>query len=159
MRKYLEPIGGVVLLALILFGSADVLAQQASFTATGTMPLSWQAPTENVDGTPLTDLAGYKVYVGPSSRNYDQIIDVTDPAATTATVQITVTDLVTEFYVAMTALDADGNESGYSNEVLKTVTVRIDSDPNAPVLMNFDITIDGCVVLDQPGVRCSVTVD
>jgi len=26
---------------------------------------SWQAPTKNMDGTPLTDLAGYKLYTIP----------------------------------------------------------------------------------------------
>ena len=32
--------------------------------------LAWNAPTLNVDGSPLTDLAGYKILWGPSSGNY-----------------------------------------------------------------------------------------
>ncbi|MEW6586171.1 MAG: hypothetical protein AB1442_11250, partial [Nitrospirota bacterium] len=38
--------------------------------------LSWQAPATNEDGTPLTDLAGCKVYYGTVSRNYTQSSDV-----------------------------------------------------------------------------------
>lgn len=39
-----------------------VLAQ-----ATGQVTLSWTAPTQNADGTALTNLAGYKVYYGRSA--------------------------------------------------------------------------------------------
>ena len=38
--------------------------------------LTWVAPTTNADGTPLTDLAGYKIYYGTSSGVYSVIIDV-----------------------------------------------------------------------------------
>ena len=31
---------------------------------------SWVAPTENTDGTPLTDLAGYKLWCIPADRTY-----------------------------------------------------------------------------------------
>ena len=78
--------------------------------------LNWQAPTENVDGSSLTDLAGYRIYYGSGSRDYSDMIDVTNASAVTETL-----DLVSgDYYVAMTALDQDGNESAYSNEVLKT---------------------------------------
>jgi len=39
---------------------ADELAQNQAFT------LTWSAPTQNEDGTPLTDLLGYYIYVGDS---------------------------------------------------------------------------------------------
>jgi len=35
----------------------------------GTALLSWTAPTENSDGSPLTDLAGYKIHYGSSHGN------------------------------------------------------------------------------------------
>jgi hypothetical protein len=75
------------------------------------------APTENVDGTPLTDLAGYRVYYGTSSRGYGNPVAVANP--TQSSVEIPAPS--GNYYVAMTALDAEGNESAYSNEVLKTV--------------------------------------
>ena len=77
--------------------------------------LGWVAPTENVDGTPLTDLAGYRIYYGDSSRDYSDMADVVDPVVTTHSITL----ISGSYYVAMTALDADGNESAYSNEVVK----------------------------------------
>jgi hypothetical protein len=35
--------------------------------ANGSATLSWAAPTENMDGTPLTNLAGYQIYYGTSA--------------------------------------------------------------------------------------------
>ena len=37
--------------------------------STGSVTLAWDAPTTNLDGTPLTALAGYKVYYGRTSAN------------------------------------------------------------------------------------------
>lgn len=48
----------------------------------GTISLSWIAPTENTDGTPLTDLAGYKIYYGPASGQYDNEQDLNSPGLT-----------------------------------------------------------------------------
>lgn len=48
----------------------------------GTLSLSWVAPTMNEDGTPLTDLAGYKVYYGPASGQYDRQEVLDDPSLT-----------------------------------------------------------------------------
>ncbi len=42
-------------------------AKQAVTAFAGTITLAWDAPTTNTDGTPLTDLAGYKIYYGPTS--------------------------------------------------------------------------------------------
>jgi hypothetical protein len=81
------------------------------------MSLNWVAPTENVDGSPLTDLAGYRVYYGTSSRSYANSVPVSSPGASS----VSITAPSGDYYVAMTALDAEGNESAYSNEVLKTV--------------------------------------
>jgi len=78
--------------------------------------LNWVAPSENVDGTPLTDLAGYRIYYGTTSGEYDGMVELNDPADTDHTLSLASGD----YYVAMTALDQAGNESAYSNEVLKT---------------------------------------
>ncbi|MCH9688722.1 MAG: UbiD family decarboxylase [Deltaproteobacteria bacterium] len=72
---------------------------------------------ENVDGSPLDDLQQYRIYVGSSPQSYDQQIEVTDPRAKSQFVALE----RGEYHVAMTAVDRDGNESGYSNEVVKTV--------------------------------------
>ena len=88
--------------------------------------LSWQAPTTNEDGSPLTDLAGYKLYCGPSMGNYLPIKDVGNVLEYPIS-----NDLQdgTHFCVA-TAYDTSGNESAYSNEVVFPLDRRA---PGAPI--------------------------
>jgi fibronectin type 3 domain-containing protein len=95
-----------------------VICLNASSAFPGTATLSWNAPTTNADGTPLTDLAGYKVYYGTASRTYSQNIDVGN--VTTYAVN-NLTDGAT-YYFAVTAYDTSSNESAYSNEASKTIT-------------------------------------
>jgi len=58
----------------VLFIIIISLNAPAAFASVVT--LSWNAPTTSADGTPLTDLAGYKIYYGTSSRAYSTAIDV-----------------------------------------------------------------------------------
>ena len=71
------------------------LGQAASIT------LSWSAPHTNVDGTPLTDLAGYQLYYGTASGQYDVVIDVGNQ--TTVVVSGLADDRV--YYFSVTAYD------------------------------------------------------
>lgn len=80
--------------------------------------LSWQAPTTNVDGTELTDLAGFKIYYGKASGTYSEIIDINNPITTEHTIEGLAEGT---YYFAATAYDIMGNESDYSNEVSKTI--------------------------------------
>ena len=58
------------------------------------------------------DVAGYNVYQGTSSRDYDVTLDVGNWTS------VTIADLEDgeAYYFSVTAYDTDGNESGYSNE-------------------------------------------
>ena len=80
--------------------------------------LSWTAPSMNNDGSPLTDLAGYNIYYGTSSRNYTNQIVVNNPGVTTFVVDNLNPDT---YYFAATAVNSGGTESGYSAEAIKTV--------------------------------------
>ena len=74
--------------------------------------LAWDAPTENVDGSALTDLAGYVVYHGPSSGAYSASEPTTDPNPTH--------DLILppgRYFVCVRAVNSKGTESVCSNEV------------------------------------------
>jgi hypothetical protein len=64
----------------------------------------------------LTDLSGYRIYYGSESRNYSDQVEINDATASSHTLSLSSGD----YFVAMTALDRDGNESAYSNEVVKT---------------------------------------
>lgn len=81
--------------------------------------LSWDAPTTNADGTPLIDLAGYKVYVGSASGSYNaEAIDVGNVLTKTL-----INFCEGTYYFVATAYDLTGNESEYSNEVSKTINI------------------------------------
>ena len=82
--------------------------------------LTWDAPTQNADdaGSPLADLAGYKVKRGTVSGTYTAAapIDVGN------VLTYTVTNLPAgTHYFVVTAYDTSGNESVASNEGSKTI--------------------------------------
>lgn len=96
--------------------------------------LTWDAPTTNEDGTPLTDLAGYKIYWGGVSRGINTAPPTGYPATNVRDVGNVVTYTMTGFtdgdwWFSVTAYDTSGNESRYSNEVKKSIDTR---KPNAP---------------------------
>lgn len=90
--------------------------------------LVWDAPTTNTDGSPLTDLGGYKVYCGDSSGNYTIVKDIGLPLENRYQLDQILTEEKT-YYCVMTAYDAAGNESDYSNEVSFPFVINL---PNAP---------------------------
>jgi hypothetical protein len=86
--------------------------------ASGSATLSWTPPTTNTDGSPLTNLAGYKVYWGTAPGDYPNFVTLTNPGLTTYVVGNLVPG--TYFFVA-TALNRLGTESTFSNPASKTV--------------------------------------
>lgn len=77
----------------------------------GSATVSWQANTEQ-------DLKGYNVFIGTVSRNYSESVYVEKPGTS-----YTFNNLNegTQYYFCVTALDTSGNESGFSQEVYKTI--------------------------------------
>ena len=103
-------------------GSASQSLPQFSIIVTqvgvGSMSLSWTAPTENTDGTPLTDLAGYKLYYGRSTGSYDNSIQIDNSSVTTYRIDNLASNT---YYVVVTSFDATGVESAYSGEAIRVV--------------------------------------
>jgi hypothetical protein len=95
--------------------SIEVLS---SGTGLGSVTLSWTAPTQNEDGSALTDLAGYKLYWGTTPGTYTDTAVIDNPSITTFTVDGLPPG--TYEFVA-TSLNAAGIESRYSNPATKTV--------------------------------------
>ena len=110
------PMDAASTFTLSCSGAGGNIVQMLTVSVMAPVSLSWAAPTENVDGTPLTDLAGYRIYYGGQSRTYTEMVEIMEPASTAYTLNLASGD----YYVAMTALDQEGNESAYSNEVLKS---------------------------------------
>ena len=80
----------------------------------GQVTLAWDASSGSV--------AGYKVHYGTSSGVYSSNINVTNTTATIAAL----TDGST-YYFAIKAYDSAGNESGFSNEVSRTIAFAVPS--------------------------------
>jgi hypothetical protein len=74
--------------------------------------LSWVAPTENTDGTPVTDLAGYHIYYGTNAGELTSSIDVAGGGSTNYTVNGLAEGT---YYFAVIAYNSAGFDSGKSN--------------------------------------------
>ncbi|MDA1077287.1 MAG: hypothetical protein O3A63_21445, partial [Proteobacteria bacterium] len=83
----------------------------------GLVTVEWQAPTQNVDGSTLTDLSAFKLYYGSQSQQYSDSEVIDDPNLTSFSVLVP----KGTYFVAMTAQSFGGGESGYSNELTKIV--------------------------------------
>ena len=87
-------------------------------TATGSATLSWEAPTLNADGTPLTNLAAYRLYFGTSADTLPNTLTIDNPGIATFVVeQLT----PATWYFVVTAVNSAGTESGFSNIGMKSV--------------------------------------
>lgn len=114
------------LAALLL---ASLVPVQASGQCTAL--LSWIAPTERTDGTPLTDLDAYRVYWGTATRNYPNMLTLGDENALTFNVTALTPGI--RYFFAVTAIDTALRESAYSNEASKDCPPQqVLPDPRPP---------------------------
>jgi hypothetical protein len=79
--------------------------------------LRWVPPTRNEDGSALRDLAGFRLYWGTEPGIYSDQMNVSNSLRKSRLVNLR----SGTYYFAMTAIDADGNESRLSNEVIRIV--------------------------------------
>lgn len=86
----------------------------APASAATAVTISWQAPTENTNGSVLSNLSGYKIYYGGASGEYSSSIDISNPGLTSYVVQNLPAG---EYFFAVTAYNSAGEESGLSPEV------------------------------------------
>jgi len=118
----------------------------AATASAGSTTLSWYPPTANEDGTPLTDLAGYKIYYGTASRSYTQIIDVGNKTIQTVP---NLSEGVT-YYFAVTAYNTAQKESKYSNEIGRTISLYKQYN----LTVNRNGTGTGTVTSSPGGIIC-----
>ena len=103
-------------------GEADAVLTTFSITvqaaATGSATLSWVPPTQNSDGSPLTNLAGYKVYWGASAGDYPNSVTLNNPGLSAYMVENLVPGT---YFFATTAFNTAGTESVFSNAASKII--------------------------------------
>lgn len=80
----------------------------------GTLTVSWNAPTKNTDGTPLTDVSGYTIHYGTQPGAYTTTTSVEDPSATHTVIHGLQPGV--DYFFAVSAHNAAGRESQLSPE-------------------------------------------
>ena len=86
--------------------------------ALGSVTLSWTPPTQNEDGSPLTNLRGFRVYYGTSSANLSSMVEIPNAGVTTAVVENL---SPATWYFGVKAYTTEGVESSFSNVASKTI--------------------------------------
>ncbi|MCK5616583.1 hypothetical protein KAR91_82745 [Candidatus Pacearchaeota archaeon] len=127
LHKFIVHLLGCLLCSLTILCSSVFALQESHF--------SWLPNQE-------TNLAGYKIYYGTVSAQYNQVVDVGNPDVINGVVQATVSGLAdsTTYYFVATAYDSDGFESDYSQEVVWSPNF-IDADSDGDGTPDL---LDGC---------------
>src|SRR5256886_641731 len=123
-----------LLLGGVLFGATPASA--------GILDAAWSAPTTNTDGSPLTDLASYRVYYGVTSAPCpgSSLVQVASPSSSpgpgqTVSQRLTGLTAGSQYNVAVTAMDAGGRESACSS--IASAVARADFALNPTGTVNF----------------------
>ena len=91
---------------------------QAASSVAAPATISWDPPATNADGSALTDLAGYRIYVGSTPHQLVPILTLDDAARTGYVLEGLSPGL---HYFAMTAVNSVGIESRMSAVVAATL--------------------------------------
>jgi hypothetical protein len=123
-----------------------VLAPAAGAEA-AVLDASWTAPVTNADGTPLKDLAGYRVYLGTStpacpSSSFHSVTSPTSTPSANQTVRTTITGLApgTTYSMRVTAVDTSGQQSGCTAAVSGVARAVLSVSPSGSVSFGSVVT-------------------
>ncbi|MDH5571619.1 MAG: fibronectin type III domain-containing protein [Gammaproteobacteria bacterium] len=93
--------------------TSGVDVSAATTNENGVVTLSWYPPTENTDGSTITNLNGYKIYYGTSPDALASSVTVNSVGLTSYVLDRLVAGTV--YYFAITAYTNENVESDYSN--------------------------------------------
>lgn len=104
--------------------------------------LSWEAPTTNTDGSPLTNLASYRIYRGDTAEAPLSLTAQSRAVSPPLALSQTWTGLTQgTHYFCVRAFNTDGTESACSNvaskvvaarTITRSVTITVNPRPSAP---------------------------
>jgi hypothetical protein len=86
--------------------------------ATGSVTLNWMAPSENTDGTPLTDLAGYYLYYGRSANAMTETVRISNSGVLTYVLSNLSPGTWYFAVTAYTTADVQSGQSAVASETL-----------------------------------------
>ena len=98
--------------------SITVFTELASEAATGVASLRWELPPSKMDGSPLDDLAGYRIKYGRNAEDLDQSVLVDDPMATAYEFTSLQSGI---WYFAVVAVNASGLEGPPTITTMKSI--------------------------------------
>jgi hypothetical protein len=127
--RSVRAVASAFLMVAFVFGAAFSAEAQESYA------LSWNA-------NPELDVVGYRVHVGTSSRQYSRVYPTSAPL-------VRITDLPNGpiYFFAVTALNAAGLESAFSDEISSTAE-PFSGSFLTPVLSSSSLTLS---VQTSPG--------
>jgi hypothetical protein len=110
----------------IIIGASDGSTATAlpAFTLTvtqiamGSATVSWTPPTQNTDGSALTNLAGFRIWYGTGSQALNRVVEVSNAGLTRYVIENL---SPTTYFFAVTAYTTSGVESVLSSIASKTI--------------------------------------
>jgi hypothetical protein len=88
-------------------------------TTTGSATINWLPPTQNTNGSTLTDLAGYTIHYGTSASSLSSSVQVGNPGLTSY--QVDGLPSGHTYYFAVSAYNSSGQSSALSGEASKAI--------------------------------------
>ena len=110
----------ILALPLVACSGGDGGISGTDSASNNVLNLSWVAPSAREDDSALSlsEIAGYRIYYGTESGDYQSKLEVNDSSAAQA--QISGIGPGT-YFIALTTVDTDGRESSFSTEAVVTV--------------------------------------
>jgi hypothetical protein len=131
--RIVAPLASVAVLGSIVLGGV-------SRTEAASIGVNWTAPTTNADGSPLRDLAGYRLYIDTHtpacpSGSFHAVSSSTasPPAGQQITNRLTGLVANTTYFARVTAVDGNGNESACSGTASGVARTDVTVTPTATV--------------------------
>ena len=118
--KKLSTLLFVILTGLMLSACGGGSTGSSGDGRIGTTQLSWAAPSSRADGSYMSpsELQGYRIYYGTTPDNLSMLVDLNDETITDYTISELPSGI---YYFAVTAYDAEGTESAFSNVISKNI--------------------------------------
>lgn len=137
-----KPASGTQQLPTISLSGTYALTLTCTFPGDRSARLSWQPPTENTDGSALTNLAGYSIHWGRSSSalTNSAVIStseaIPDPEHPGNVMHVLENLATGQWFFAVRARNAQGVESALSNVASKTITASTTSESSVSLTVN-----------------------
>lgn len=102
-----------------------------------TVGLTWTAPTQNTDGSALTDLKSYNIYQGATATSLAKVGTIVSPAVSYTTPTLA----PGSYYFAVTSVNSAGVESTQSAVVSTVVAPPPPKTPGVPTNVKITVTV------------------